>query len=91
MTTPEERTRAVVGTREFLQMLASASTDDVTIPGPVQSAALCLLRHYPLNVDLDFSASVLPTVWAPPSPRRGTRRGARLCIVRMFRRKTGKK
>ncbi|WP_308235589.1 BPSL0761 family protein [Burkholderia sp. SCN-KJ] len=47
MTTAHERTKAVIETRKFLQMLASA--DEVTISGLVQSVAVCLLRHYPLN------------------------------------------
>ncbi|WP_310700386.1 BPSL0761 family protein [Paraburkholderia sp. USG1] len=64
MTTPYERTKAVVDTREMLEMLASA--DEITIGGLVQSVAIGLLRHYPLNIDLDVSAAALPGVWAPP-------------------------
>lgn len=64
MTTPYERTKAVVDTRELLEMLASA--DEITIGGLVQSVAMGLLRHYPLNIDLDVSAAALPGVWAPP-------------------------
>lgn len=62
MTTPYERTKAVTDTREFLQMLASA--DRVDCHGNVQSVAEHLLRHYPLNIDLDVSAAALPGVWA---------------------------
>ncbi|MDR5794525.1 hypothetical protein QCE49_14180 [Caballeronia sp. LZ008] len=65
MTTPAERTKAVLGTRDFLEILSRA--DEVTIHGLVQSVAASLLRHYPLKVDLDLSAAALPTVWAPPS------------------------
>lgn len=68
MTTPHERTKAVVDTREFLLTLASA--DDVTIRGLVQTIAMCLLRHYPLDVDLEVSASVLPGIWDAPKQRR---------------------
>ncbi|WP_308112693.1 MULTISPECIES: BPSL0761 family protein [Paraburkholderia] len=64
MKTPYERTKAVVDTREMLEMLASA--DEITIGGLVQSVAIGLLRHYPLNIDLDVSAAALPGVWAPP-------------------------
>jgi hypothetical protein len=39
MTTAYERTKAVIETRQFLQMLASA--DEVTIRGLVQSVAVC--------------------------------------------------
>ncbi|WP_346656398.1 BPSL0761 family protein [Burkholderia sp. COPS] len=63
MTPPRERTKAVVDTREFLLMLASA--DEVTVRG-VQTMAMRLLRHYPLDIDLDVSAAALPGVWAIP-------------------------
>ncbi|WP_175930190.1 MULTISPECIES: BPSL0761 family protein [unclassified Burkholderia] len=64
MTTPRERTKAVVDTREFLLMLASA--DEVTVRGLVQTMAMHLLRHYPLDIDLEVSAAALPGVWAIP-------------------------
>lgn len=67
MTTPAERTKAVVDTRDFLETLSNA--DDVTIPGLVQTVATGLLRHYPLDVDLDVSASALPGIWAHPIQR----------------------
>lgn len=68
MTTPYERTKAVTDTRELLRMLASA--DEITISGLVQTVALGLLRHYPLDIDLDVSASALPGIWAAPNHRR---------------------
>lgn len=61
---PDERTKAVVETRKFLQMLEGA--DEVSIPGLVQTVAAGLLRHYPLDVDLAVSASALPGIWAHP-------------------------
>ena len=64
MTMPDERTKAVVETRKFLQMLEGA--DEVSIPGLVQTVAAGLLRHYPLDVDLAVSASALPGIWAHP-------------------------
>jgi hypothetical protein len=67
MTTPDERTKAVLDTRDLLNLLAASP--NVTIPGLVQSVAMSLLRHYPLTIDLDISASELPTVWAHPSTR----------------------
>ncbi|WP_338326451.1 BPSL0761 family protein [Burkholderia multivorans] len=60
-TTAYERTKSVIETRTFLQMLASA--DDLASRRDVQSVAVRLLRHYPLNVDLDVSAAALPGVW----------------------------
>ncbi|WP_244124066.1 BPSL0761 family protein [Burkholderia gladioli] len=65
MTTAHERTSAVVGTRRFLRMLASdisyANTCDLG------EEAVRLLRHYPLDVDLDVSATALPNLWRSPS------------------------
>jgi hypothetical protein len=64
VTTPEQRTRAVTSTRDFLQTLATAK--EICIPGLVQSVALGLLRHYPLDADLAASASMLPSLWSQP-------------------------
>lgn len=75
MTMPYERTRAVVETRKFLQTLASA--DEVTVRGLVQSVAICLLRHYPLDIDLENSAAALPEVWAVPECSTGGGCGTR--------------
>ncbi|WP_338068913.1 BPSL0761 family protein [Paraburkholderia bryophila] len=68
MTTPCERTKAVTDTRELLQMLARA--DEIRVGGLVQAVALGLLRHYPLDIDLEVSASALPGLWAAPKRRR---------------------
>jgi hypothetical protein len=82
MTTPIERTKAVLETRDFLELLSTAGKVD--IPGLVQSVAKGLLRHYPLSNDLDISASVLPTVWAHPStPGRDEKPRARARIVKL--------
>jgi hypothetical protein len=67
MTTPAERTKAVVDTRDFLETLSNA--EEVTIPGLVQSVATGLLRHYPLDGDLAVSALALPGIWAPQKQR----------------------
>ncbi|WP_080278810.1 BPSL0761 family protein [Burkholderia pseudomallei] len=64
MTTAYERTKAVIETRKLLQLLgspASTATRDA-----VQGAALLLLRHYPLDIDLEISAAALPGIWAAP-------------------------
>ncbi|WP_319000458.1 BPSL0761 family protein [Burkholderia vietnamiensis] len=63
MTTAYERTKAVIETRELLQLLASAPS--TAPPSAIRQAALQLLRHYPLDVDLEISAAALPGVWAP--------------------------
>ncbi|WP_346275223.1 BPSL0761 family protein [Burkholderia ambifaria] len=62
MTTPYERTKAVIDTRVLLQVLASAN--HVDCHSNVQSVAERLLRHYPLDVDLAVSAAALPGVWS---------------------------
>jgi hypothetical protein len=67
MTTPNERTRAVLDTRELLCTLAAG--DEITIPGLVRSVAIGLLRHYPLEIDISVSATVVPEVWATPVRR----------------------
>lgn len=77
MTTPRERTKAVTDTRELLQMLAAA--DEITIGGLVQTVAMGLLRHYPLDADLDVSSSALPEVWAAPGPRRAGSTASLMC------------
>jgi hypothetical protein len=85
MTTPTERTKAVVDTRDFLQMLSAG--EEVTIRGLVQSVAIGLLRHYPLKVDLDVSASALPELWAQPTVERLEEPVACTNVVRLFARR----
>jgi hypothetical protein len=68
MTTPYERTKSVVETRQFLQMLASP--DDTARHSRAQSVATRLLRHYPLDIALDVSAAALPGIWAAPEHQR---------------------
>jgi hypothetical protein len=82
MTTPAERTKAVVDARDFLQMLSNA--EEVTIRGLVQSVAIGLLRHYPLKIDLAASASALPTVWAHPTVERPDELTAGARVVTLF-------
>ncbi|WP_083493891.1 BPSL0761 family protein [Burkholderia sp. lig30] len=64
MTTPHERTKAVVEASKFLQI--RASTDDVANQGHVQSVAVRLLRHYPFAIDLELSAAALTGIWTIP-------------------------
>ena len=63
MTMPYERTNAVIETRELLQMLARS--DGSAVPSTIDDLARQLLRHFPLDVDVDVSAAALPGVWAP--------------------------
>lgn len=65
MTTPYERTRAVMATREFLQEL---TTLEIT-PGvskEIRHAALALLRHYPDAGDMRLAALAYPFWFGNP-------------------------
>ena len=65
MTTPEERTRAVLKTREFLIALAnSARTSDV--PEIVRQRAETLLRYYPEVADMEIAHRAGPHWFGPP-------------------------
>lgn len=86
MTTPADRTKAVVDARAFLRMLSNA--EEVTIRGLVQSVAIGLLRHYPLDVDLDVSASALPEIWAHSTVKRPGELTARTRVVPLFAART---
>lgn len=55
MTMPYEPTRAVLETRELLQLVASS--DDAASGIDIRTIAVRLLRHYPLDVELDVSAA----------------------------------
>lgn len=58
MTTPSERTRALVLTKDFLQRLASLG-DDV-VPLAVSIEADALLRHYPERAQIELAHQALP-------------------------------
>lgn len=64
MTTAYERTKAVIETRKLLQLLCSPTS--TATRDAIQDTALLLLRHYPLDVDLEISAAALPGIWAAP-------------------------
>ncbi|MDQ0621006.1 BPSL0761 family protein [Paraburkholderia graminis] len=73
MTMPEERTKAITETRQFLKTLLGA--EDEILWGLVRTVASQLLRHFPEDTDLRMSASALPDVWAPPADVIYTPRG----------------
>ncbi|MFP4896328.1 BPSL0761 family protein [Paraburkholderia sp. EG304] len=64
MTTAYERTKAVIEARKLLQLLGSPT--NTTARDAIQDTALLLLRHYPLDIDLEISAAALPGIWAVP-------------------------
>lgn len=56
MTTPDERTRALVQTKQFLQGLQIQDT----VPPDVREAARALLRHYPTLAQIELAHLALP-------------------------------
>lgn len=63
MTLPVERTRAVLGTREFLQMLISSAS----VPQEVRQRAATLLRHYPTASDMELAHHACPAWFGKPA------------------------
>ncbi|KVR68962.1 hypothetical protein WK21_19695 [Burkholderia cepacia] len=66
MTTPSERTAAVLRTRAFLMELAGPSANE--IPRDVASVAERLLRHYPGLADIELTCAMYPACWEMPAP-----------------------
>ncbi|VWC77735.1 hypothetical protein BLA39750_00995 [Burkholderia lata] len=64
MTTPSERTAAVLRARAFLGELRSASLGKV--PREIASAAENLLRHYPSLADIELTCAMYPACWEMP-------------------------
>lgn len=66
MTMPDERTRAVLQTREFLRdLMDSEKTPNVS--DAVRREARRLLRHYPLTSDIELAHLALPNWFGPPA------------------------
>lgn len=64
MTTPRERTQAVLQTRKFLRNLAN--NDE--LPVAVRLEAGRLLRHYPGSVHVSCAATAWPSHFGPEHP-----------------------
>ncbi|SKC83714.1 hypothetical protein SAMN05445504_3715 [Burkholderia sp. CF099] len=77
MTTPQERTRAVVGARDLLETLAHGRGDYCA--DLVRTLAFSLLRHYPLDIDIDVSALALPSLWSSCATSTSARRHTSHC------------
>ena len=69
MTTPEERTQAVMQTKRFLERLCSNGSTSYEVPEEIRRTARRLLKHYPGGAHLDQAAVAWPGSWA------GERRG----------------
>lgn len=66
MTMPDERTRSLLQTRDFLEELCS-SGQTPGVPEEVRREARRLLRHYPMNMHLNLLHKALPR-WFDPLP-----------------------
>ncbi|MDR7307959.1 BPSL0761 family protein [Rhodoferax saidenbachensis] len=66
MTTPYQRTRSLVLTKEFLHRLCSLG-DDV-LPLTMVTEAEALLRHFPTLRDIEAAHKELPEVFGPVPP-----------------------
>ncbi len=66
MTMPDERTRAVAHTQDFLKSLLNPRATP-GVPEPVREQARALLRHYPSRGDMALAHGACP-IWfgAPP-------------------------
>lgn len=71
MTTPDQRTRAVIDTESFLTGLASGDTK--RIPAAVRKEAHRLLRHYPSPGIMDQVAKKDDDWFASPHQHSGGR------------------
>lgn len=65
MTTPHERTRAVIETRAFLEELQDTSMH-AELPEAIRLEARRLLRHYPSNSDMRLVGLILPLHFSEP-------------------------
>jgi hypothetical protein len=62
MTTPYERTRALLQTREFLRRYAALGDPEM------RDKAKALLRHYPTLADVAAAHTASPDVFGPVPP-----------------------
>lgn len=68
MTTPTERSTAVLQAERFLRRLLD-SKETPRVPRELREEAAALLRHYPTYFDLAISCRHAPFVWGPvPRP-----------------------
>lgn len=68
MTVPFERTHAVRRARCLLEALADSKRTP-RVPRGVRKEAAALLRHFPSDADLRWTADALPYLWASPDAR----------------------
>jgi hypothetical protein len=66
MTTPFERTRALVLTKDFLLRLSLLG--DEGVPRGIAVEAETLLRHYPSLAEIELAHQALPQLFGPVPP-----------------------
>ncbi len=64
MTTPTDRTRALVQTKQFLGELTD-KTDMPRVPQSVRDIARRLIKHYPTYADIARAHEAMPEQYAP--------------------------
>lgn len=68
MSGPNERTRAVLRTRQFLMRLAEGDASP-GVPGRMREEALSLLKHFPTAADMVEAHAQCPKAFGPPTER----------------------
>lgn len=69
MSTPTERTRALIETKSFLLKLVDRKRQP-PVPKSVREHAEYLLQHYPAYADLEAAHKALPCLYASVLPPR---------------------
>jgi hypothetical protein len=69
MTMPDERTRAVLDARDFLERLARAELVEES-PQTLMTWAKAMLRHYPEDTHIRLASKALPAYWSSPEESR---------------------
>jgi hypothetical protein len=77
MTTPFERTRSLIGTKELLERLQDPK-ETPRVPPWLREEARQLLRHYPTYSSIELAHKVLPHVYGPVPPLSLRRNNAHL-------------
>ena len=67
MTTPYQRTRALLETKSFLQELQDPTLTP-RVPAAVREIARKLVRHYPSYSDVELAHKALPLFYGPVPP-----------------------
>lgn len=67
MTTPYERTRALIETKHFLEQLL-VPKESPRVPAWARERARKLLRHYPMYSNIELAHKALPEFYGPVPP-----------------------